>query len=153
MKHLKKHFINEELDRSTYRSARDMGLERGDEKGKKISKTAEELLTRSIGKELDGEKHLSKDELPKKSQKPSNKKLDAEKSLSKTEKEGSSRKPSNNKLDGEKFLSSDDEVEKVPEKVSKHLKKFNVDERTDEKMSNIKTFEYYYFEPDSDENT
>jgi hypothetical protein len=100
-------------------------------------------------KKLDGEKHLSKDELPKKSQKPSNKKLDGEKFLSKTEKEGSSRKPSNNKLDGEKFLSDDDKVEKVPEKVFKHLKKFNVEERTEEGMSNIKTFEYYYFGPRS----
>ncbi len=54
MKHLKKHPINEELDRSTYRSAIELGKKRGDEKGRGISRTAEELLGNSIGRELAG---------------------------------------------------------------------------------------------------
>jgi hypothetical protein len=60
MKHLKKHFVTEELDRSTYRSAMKLGKERGDDKGKSISKTALELLARSIGKELAGKTFIVK---------------------------------------------------------------------------------------------
>jgi hypothetical protein len=62
MKHIEefnKH-INEELDRSTYRSAIDLGKTRKDDKGDSIAKTASELLAKSIGKELAGKQFIVK---------------------------------------------------------------------------------------------